>query len=305
MLKTILSSRIYKAITNINPKAIIELRLRTNKPIQIRTTQWFYLCLNGLTMNANEALACTQQELEDLVFCACNHSVFAHNDELKQGFLTLTNGMRIGISGELVFENGEPKTIKNFSSVNIRFAKEIKNCSLKALKFLCEDDKFLSTLVVSPPNCGKTTFIRDLCYQLSSRKIENNLLVVDERNEICASLGGVPSFDLGESVDFYSYATKKFGIINGIRTMSPDVIVVDELATKEDLEALLYAVASGVKIIATVHSQDYQSLALKPLFDGLNLGDIFDRFVVLSNQNGIGTVESIFNKAGLCLYCGS
>ena len=304
MLDFLLPSRIAKALDNINPKTIIEVRIRVGRPVQVLTNKFYYLKDNGLTTDGNNSLFCTFQEINDLVFKACNQSIFAHNDELKQGFLTLNNGMRLGIAGEIVSENGCVKTIKNFSSINIRFAKEIKNCSLNSLKFLCEDNKFLSSLIISPPNCGKTTFIRDLCYQLSTRKIENNILVVDERNEICASVNGVPTLDVGESVDAYSWCTKEFGVVNGIRTMSPDLIILDEISTKNDLEALNYAVASGVKIIATTHSQDFYTLKQKPLFKDFCFDCVFDRFIVLSKENGFGTVDSIYNNAGVCIFCG-
>ena len=304
MLDKIFSPRVANALNNVNEKSIVEIRFRSGKPIQIFTNQFYYLKQDGLTTDASQAIKCSTQELNDIVFNACNRSIYAHNDEIKQGFLTLDNGMRLGIAGEVVMEGDEVKTIKNFSGLNLRFAREVKNCSLNALKYLCEDGQFVSTLVISPPNCGKTTFIRDLCYQLSSRNLEKNILVIDERNEICACINGIPTFDVGNSVDIYSGSTKDFGVINGIRTMAPSVIVLDEISTQSDIKALKIALASGVRLIATTHSADYCSLKNKYIFKDLDVSTLFNRFVVLSNSNGIGTIDAIFNNVCVCVYCG-
>ena len=306
MLQDILPPRIMMSLNAINLKNVVEIRLRANKPVSVYTTKRYYLGTNSLTSYEKEAIVCTANELEDVVFSATKHSVYAHNNELKEGFLTLDNGMRLGIAGELVVDNGEVKTLKNFSSINIRFAREVKNCSLNALPFLCEENnKILSTLIISPPGCGKTTFIRDLCYQMSIRDLADNVLVVDERNEISATVNGVASLNVGNNSDVYCGCTKHFGIINGIRTMSPNVIVLDEIATTQDMNALNFAIASGLKLIATTHSLDYHSLLSKPLFQAILDREVFDRFVVLSRSNGVGTIDTIFNNAGICLYCGA
>lgn len=304
MLDSILPSKIALALNKVNEKQILELRLRVNFGVVVNSGKQYYLSKNGLTSNYDEAIICSQKDLMDIVFNATNHSLFAHNDELKEGYLTLNNGARLGVAGNVVMENGEVKTIKNFSSVNLRFAKEVKNCCLNALPYICEDGKLLSTLIISPPGCGKTTFIRDLSYQLSKRKIEENILIVDERNEICAAQNGIATLSVGSDVDFYTYSTKQFGIINGIRTMAPSVIILDEISTKRDLSALEFAFCSGVKIVATTHSNNYEELFKKPLFKNVNLNECFERFVILSKENGVGTINSIYNNAGICLFCG-
>ena len=304
MLDSVLPSIIAFALNKVDLKRIQELRLRVNCGVVVNVGKPYYLSQNGLTSNCEEAINCTQKDLADIVFNATEHSLFAHNDELKEGFITLNNGARLGIAGEVVVENGQIKTIKNFSSINFRFAKDVKNCSLNALPYLCEDARILNTLIVSPPGCGKTTFIRDLSFQLSKRKIEENILIIDERNEICASQNGVPMLNVGEGVDFYTNSTKQFGIINGIRTMAPNVIILDEISTKNDLSALEFAFFSGVKVVATTHASSYEELMKKSLFKNLNTTECFERFVVLSKENGVGTINSIYNNAGICLFCG-
>ena len=305
MLDNILPPKYVQALQNVNESLISEIRLREGRPTQVWQTRRFYLAGYGLTSSLSDAIIASTKELNDIVFNACQHSVYAHNDELSMGYLTLPNGTRLGIAGKVVVDKGNIKTIKDFSAINIRFAHEIKNFSLNSLPYLLNNDnKISNVLVLGPPNSGKTTFIRDLCYQMSAREIADNVLVVDERNEISASVGGHATLNIGQNSDVYASCTKQFGIINGIRTMSPNVIVLDELATLADIKALDYVVSSGVNIIATTHAADYQSLLKKPLFCDILKTKLFERFVILKRQNGLCKVDMITNSDGLCLYCG-
>ncbi|MBQ8761978.1 MAG: stage III sporulation protein AA, partial [Clostridia bacterium] len=222
---------------------------------------------------------------------------------IKNGYITLKNGARIGLCGELVIENNIVKTIKNFSSLNIRIPHQVKNCSLDALMFLYDDKSVLNTLIVSPPGGGKTTFIRDLCYQFSTKFLATNILVLDERGEIGCCLDGVPQMDLGGNVDILTNCSKSFGLECGIRTMNPEVIFLDEIANEIDAYSLNYAVGSGVKIVATAHSNNLESLYKKPYLKHLFNEKVFDRIVILSSRNGAGTLEYIYNENKNCLYC--
>ena len=300
MLEEILPDRISHALNQLNIKGLREIRIRVKMPIMIDYGTSFYLGENGIVDSSEYALSCSFEEMQDIVFKACECSVYAHNEELKLGFVTLTNGQRIGICGEVVTENNAIKTIKNFSSINIRIPHQIANCSLKALPFIYDDNGVFNTLIIAPPGAGKTTFLRDLCFQISSKNIEKNILLIDERNEIANLINGKPSFFVG-NVDIYSYSTKKFGLENGIRTLCPSVILMDELGKVEDIEALNYAIGSGVKIIATSHATNLDDLFKKPYLKNLLEQRVFKRFVVLSNKNGTGTLEGVFNADKICV----
>lgn len=307
MLKNILPPRFFNALQQIDLSQVNEIRLRANRPTMVWTSCCFYLCNKGITSNEAESLISTNKELADIVFNACEHSVFAHNDELCNGFLTLNNGMRLGIAGQVVVEKGIIKTIKNFSSINIRFAREVKNFSLNCLPYICKPNVsgIYNTLVIAPPNSGKTTFIRDFCYQMSQQNIAKNVLIIDERNEITASTNGNPLLNVGKNSDIFCGCTKQFGIINGIRTMSPDVIVLDEIATIDDIKALNYVMSSGVSIVATVHAPNYEMLIKKPLFAEMFKMGLFERFVVLERVDGVCRVSMIHNQSGVCLFSGA
>ena len=304
MLSKVLPPRFSHALDFLDVNKLNEIRLRVGYPTIIYYGGRYYLGENGLADAEGDALTVTAQELNDLVFRACECSVYAHNEELKQGFITLSSGVRLGICGEIVLDNDKIKTIKNFSSINIRIPHAVKNCSLNALPFLHDSDGVKNTLVIAPPGAGKTTFIRDLATHLSDKFITRNLLIVDERNEISASVDGRASLYVGKYTDIYAGSPKQFGIINGVRTMSPDAIILDELATKEDIEAVNYVAGSGVKIIATAHSKDIYDLQNKPSFANILSCKLFDRFVVLSCRKGVGTIEGVWDKNNSCLFFG-
>jgi len=305
MLIQILPTRLKSAIEKLDINKITELRLRVGQACVIYYGNRFYLGSSGIVESKEQALITTLQELQDIVFSACEFSVYAHNDELKQGFVTLKNGIRLGICGEIVADKNTVKTIKNFSSLNIRIPHSIENCSLNILPYLYDDNNVYNTLIISPPGAGKTTMLRDLALQFSKKNIVDNILIVDERNEIASMNGGISQLNVGSNVDVYSSCSKQFGLINGIRTMSPQIIFLDELATSQDLDALDYAIGSGVGIMATVHSMNIYTLQQKPLFQNLLKAGVFDRFIVLSTRNGIGTIEGVFDKNNVCLFLGA
>ncbi|MBO5102786.1 MAG: stage III sporulation protein AA [Clostridia bacterium] len=304
MLKNVLPARYCHSLDFLNLDKLYEIRLRVNSPTTINYGGRFFLGENGLAETEQEAIISNERELNDIVFKACECSVYAHNEELKQGFITLNNGARIGICGEIVSDNNVVKTIKNFTSLNIRIPHIVKNCSLNALPFLHNENGVFNILIISPPASGKTTFLRDFASQISDKFIARNVLVVDERNEITACNGAKPTLYVGKFTDIFSGCTKQFGITNGIRTMSPEVVLLDEIAEKCDIEALLNVVGAGVKFVASTHSKDLEDLKNKPLFKEFLKLKVIERFVVLSNRKGAGTLEYIFAQDFTCLYCG-
>ena len=221
--------------------------------------------------------------------------MYTINDQLIEGYATIKGDIRIGICGEVVVVDGKIKTVKNISSLNFRFPHFLKNCSLSLLPYIFKNDNLNNTLIISPPGAGKTTFLRDLIYQISNKQSLMNILVVDERQEIMEVFNGEEIIKL-QNVDVYSNSTKKFAFNNGIRSMKPNVIITDEINIDKDLEDIENAMTSGVNIIATMHASSIFDLKAKPQFKRLlNLG-LFNRFVVLSASNGVGTIEGIYNE---------
>lgn len=298
MLDKILPTDLFELISKtLKFNLLFEIRLRLTKPIEINYGNKFYfLSPEGLTNDEDDAIICTKNLIESVIMKASNFSLYSVNEDLKRGFISLNSGMRIGLCGEIVEENAYVKTVKNFNSLNIRFPHEVKNCSLNALNYVLDAGQVLNTLVLSKPGAGKTTFIRDLCYQIGKRNYPLNLLILDERNEIACLNKGEPSMDVGKFTDIYQFGNKKMGFENGIRSMNPNVIITDEIGNKDDVESLIYACNCGVNIIATTHSKDISDLKEKKLFNEVLSKKLFKRFIVLSSKNGVGTIDGIFDE---------
>ncbi len=294
MLGKILPLNIFNVIDKkIDFSRLNELRLRSNQPVTVFLNgQPYYLGEKGLTSNISKAIICKKEDIEDVVFRASGCSIYSVNEQIKRGFIVVEGGIRIGICGDVVIEKDEIKTISNYTSLNIRIPHEIKNCSLSAFSAIVDEFGVKNTLVISPPSCGKTTFIRDFVFQLSENNFCLNVLVLDERGEIFG--GG--QMNLGKFCDVLSYSTKKLGFIQGIRTMAPNLIVADELGGEDDLNAIKNAFNCGVNIMATVHASSVTELRAKNEFKELLNSKCFSRFVVLSSRQGPGTLEGVYNE---------
>lgn len=278
-----------------------EIRLRQNQPIEIRYGQQAsYITPTGqLTANFRLGWVFTEENAQKLINQISQHSLYALEEELKRGYITVTGGHRIGIAGKVVMEHSQVKGIREITSFNIRMAREKKGAAQKILPFLFEQGEVLNTLVISPPQCGKTTLLRDIARSLSyggewaaSRKVA----IVDERSELAGCLQGVPQRDVGPRTDVLDACPKAVGIMMMIRSMSPDVIIVDEIGRSEDGEAIWEAIHSGVSIICSAHGADLAEVSRRPTLGKLIQHGAFARYIVLSRSAGVGTIQAIHNR---------
>ncbi len=294
MLEQILPSEICLPLTKyVSFNALNEIRLRVDKPIVLSMgSQKFFLSSHGTTGNLKEAIFPSKTMIEDIIFRASEFSIYSVNEQIKRGFLVTQGGVRLGLGGDLIEEKGQIKTLTNFNSINIRIPHEVKNCSLSCFDYIIENGNILNTLIISPPGGGKTTFLRDFILQLSSRNFAFNVLVLDERGEIDLGSKGC----IGNFADKISFASKKVGFENGIRSLSPNLIITDELGSSDDVQALLYACNSGVSIMASVHADSVESFLAKEDFAKVIKEKVFKRFIVLSLRNGPGTLEGVYNE---------
>ncbi len=303
MLEKYLPKSIYNAVKKyLNLIDVNEIRIRLNSPVVVSVkNKKYYLGENGFS-SLDKAIICDYVMLQDIVYKLCENSVYSVNDNLKCGFVTLPKGIRVGVAGEIVTENDKVQTIKNFQAVNIRIPHNIVGCSEFALEYIL-DGEFKNTLVISPPGAGKTTFIKDVVYQICKRNYSFNILVADERNEIAGIDNGEMGFDLGCFADVYTNCSKDYAFKYGIRSMRPDIIVTDEIDIDKDLQTIVDATNCGVKVLATIHSGNIQQLRQKRGFEEILCNHVFERYIVLSTDEGPGTLKAIYDAKLQCLYC--
>lgn len=263
-------------------KSIQEIRVRVCRPLIFTTN-------NGEIVSD---LVISKEDINFILQRISNYSLYAYEEEIKQGFITIKGGHRVGIAGECVMDGGQIKTIKNISSLNIRICREVIGCSNKLMKYISESGRVYNTLIISPPKCGKTTLLRDISRNLSKEKIK--ISIVDERSEIAACFQGIPQMNIGIRSDVLDNCLKSEGMILAIRSLSPDVIICDEIGTKKDVEALIKAFNSGVNLITTIHGYSIEDISRREVFHDLFVDAILQRIIVLSNRNGVGTVEGIY-----------
>ena len=275
---------------------VYEIRIRSGLPVCINYGgKYYYLNPEGIGERDGGSIVTDRKMLEAIIYKAADYSMYAVNNQLKHSYITVKGGIRIGICGELVIEEDNIKSVKNFTSLIIRIPHEVIDCALSAYPFIAQDEMY-NSLIISPPGGGKTTFLRDLSRLISEGKNILNTLIIDERYEIASCYNGLPQLNVGEFTDVISNCSKRYGFEQGIRAMKPDIIITDELANQSDLEAVMYAAGCGVKIIASVHAYDHLDLRNKPGFEDIIKKRLFERFVVLSNRRGPGTYEGIYDS---------
>ncbi len=247
------------------------------------------------------AYQATPQDLRETLEYVSSHSLYAFEEEIRQGFITIQGGHRIGLAGKTVMDGRGVRTIKYISFLNVRLAHQVRGCADRIMPYLLENGQALHALFISPPRCGKTTLLRDVIRQMSDGR-GLTVGVVDERSELAACWQGIPQNDLGARTDVLDCCPKAIGMMMLVRAMSPEVIAVDEIGGREDIDAMRYAMNCGCRVLATVHGDSLEDVARKPVLGEMVSEGMFDRYIVLSSREGVGTVEAIRDRNGKCLH---
>ncbi len=284
-------------------EGVEEIRLRVNSPLNIYYKgKDYFVSKDGLvSLNPKEGLSISLGEINKTFQLATNYSVYALSDEIKNGFITIRGGHRVGIGGKMIYGYSGIESIKDISSLNFRIARQKIGVSNHIIpKLLDERGNFHNTLIISPPQCGKTTLLRDIIRNLSNGSDEKEyrgfkIGVVDERSEIAGIYNGIPQKDIGIRTDILDGCLKSQGIMMLIRSMSPEIIAVDEIGGIEDAKAIDEALRAGIKLIATVHGTGIADIRMRNGLKSLFKEKVIKRFIILDNSLGVGTVREIID----------
>lgn len=261
-----------------NPQGLQEIRLRAGKPLILwQDGQEYFVAEQGfLTRHREQACIVSQEDIRRTMETVGTYSLYAYEEELKQGFLTIQGGHRVGVAGKAIMEEQKVKGLSQISCINIRFAHQITGCAD----------------MVRQISDGWETFPG------------NTVGVVDERSEIGGSYQGIPQNDVGIRTDVLDCCSKAEGMVMLLRSMAPQVIAVDEIGNYEDIRAIEMTLNSGCKLLATVHGSSIDEIRKKPLLERLIKEHVFERYIILQKETAgkIGKVREIYDERGTCLY---
>ncbi|MGN1204804.1 MAG: stage III sporulation protein AA [Lachnospiraceae bacterium] len=284
-----------------------EIRLRVDKPmiVKLHEGEYFLTGEGRLTDSEGEAIYIREAVLREMLNIICKDSLYAFSDEIRQGFISVPGGHRVGICGQAVMEaDGTLRTLKHFGSINIRVSHEIKGVADRILPYVYREGRPCSCLMISPPGCGKTTLLRDLVRQISNGCAYGAGIcvgVVDERSEIAGCYLGIAQNDVGIRTDILDACPKTYGMMMLIRSMAPGMIAIDELGSEEDVDTVRKVFACGCGILATIHGEDMHSLQEKVYLRGILQDRIFDRYILLGKRNGHPGIRAVYGRDGeLC-----
>ncbi|WP_396654026.1 stage III sporulation protein AA [Mechercharimyces sp. CAU 1602] len=278
-----------------------EIRIRQQRPLEmIFTHRACFIDDKGrLTQQAKEAYLPSQTDCHKMLNLVSNHSLYAMEEELKRGYVTIPGGHRIGLAGKVVMEHGVVRHLRDVTGFNVRIARQVKGVGQSLISSVIHKEQVENLLIISPPQCGKTTLLRDLARLTSNGHLHRpayKVGIVDERSEIAGCVYGVPQHDVGVRTDVLDGCSKAEGMMMMIRSMSPDVLVVDEIGRTEDGEAIHEAIYAGVRCFTTAHGFDLKDACRRPVLSSLIREGVFTRYVVLSRRQGPGTVEGVYDQ---------
>ncbi len=293
-----LSPPLKKIITELNEQQysnLEEIRLRSGQPLVLKIGDKDYtINLSGQLVNGlKNTYMVTEDDIYRTIASISDNSLYAFEEEIRRGFITVPGGHRAGLAGQVLIEGNQVRTIKNFSGICFRIAREIKNCASEVISAINPAGSTIrNTLIISPPRCGKTTILRDTARIISSTG-PRNVVIIDERSEIAGCYHGIPQLDVGPRTDVIDACPKALGMIMAVRSLSPQVIVTDEIGRREDVEAIQECINAGVAVISSVHASDLKELNRRPVMKDLVEQKCFQLGILLSRRKGPGTIEEI------------
>ncbi len=278
-LPFLIKSKLLDYLERYPYRAINEIRLHKNS----------YVMLIADSKNVKTDIYLTEGDINEIYESICDSSFYAHINTIKRGYISIGNGIRAGVCGRATIEDGEICGISDISSINLRIPQHIENASKYLFNFLKNNSFDRSVIIYSPPGVGKTTILRDLIYKLSNNT-NIRYAVIDTREEI------TPCIKNTENGDFFVSYPKGTAIELATKSMTPQLIICDEISSRDEADEILYSANAGVKLIATTHANSYEELLSKEIFKELINNNVFDYALGVKRNYGEKRYEFTLNK---------
>ena len=266
---------------------IQEVRLRADEPLAV-SLPWGerYLSAGGLScLPQTDGFFCTRRCVEECFLAFCGHSVYAHQWELTQGYVAVEGGIRVGVAGTAVLRDGAVFSVRDVAALCVRLPRRVEGCSAPLLPLVTEGEYPVSSLLIGPPSCGKTTLLRDLAARLAA--CHRRVAVVDERGELSAQ-GALRGCDV-----LCGYP-KAVGLRQAVRCLAPDCVLLDELGESTEVQAVADSAHAGVSVIASLHGYDPRQMERQPLVQELLRRGVFGRWIFLQGRERPGVIRACY-----------
>ncbi len=272
---------------------IQEIRLRCGRPVGIciKGDERFLTADGTLTDDPSQALHIRAEEIAQSFQAVCSYSVYSHERDITEGFVTIRGGCRVGICGTASGQTDMPAALRHISGLNFRIAGEYKGCAAQIVQQIGTEP--VSILIAGTVGSGKTTILRDLCRMIGDRYRTS---LIDERGEIAAVLRGTPQHEIGQKTDVLDGYPRASGILTALRVLTPEYIVCDEISTEQDVQAILQAAGCGVQFLASCHAGSPEDLHRRPVLRPLLEGGVFRYCVMLGHAGSIRTVRRLAQR---------
>lgn len=290
-IKSVLTS-----VSDVIKSSTYEIRFRLNKPIILFAVNGCNFVKSDSTVSAidsNKSVTVAKEELQQIVGRICDYSIYSHQNDISQGFVTFSNGHRAGFCGTAIINNGIITTLRDIDSVNIRIARNYEDCADDLLESISKSSEFKGIIVAGAPCTGKTTVLKSFAAKISSSYKYGYMktVLIDERFEMKGNNG--------INCDVLCGFPKTEGIIHAMRTLSPEIIICDEVVSMQETDEIIKCCYAGVRFVVSVHSGAIADLLLRPVSEKLVKSGFFDIIVFLDNSDKSGKIRKIIKTEEL------